>query len=127
MHVLEEEEDSVDKDIASKITRTAQSLISGKLKLPFQHICTLPKAMLCPGGCSEVFCSSRCCVEAWQKHHCLLCQGSAGLSSGMHLRNVQKCPYIRDFDLEALQKFQHDRDRFGWITAGLKPVVRFPA
>lgn len=126
MHVLEDEESTIDTDVASRITRTAQNLISGKLKLPFQHICCLPKAMLCPGGCSEVYCSSRCCVEAWQKHHCLLCEGGAGLGAEMHLRNVQNCPYIREFDPEALQKFQHDRYRFGWLTAGWKPLVSSP-
>jgi hypothetical protein len=41
----------------------------------------------------------------------------------MHLRNVQKCPYIQGFDLEALQKFQHDWDRFGWISGGWKPYA----
>lgn len=126
MHMLEHEADSIPKDTAARMGRTAQNLISGKLKLPFQHICALPKATLCPGGCTEVYCSSRCCAEAWQKHHCLLCRGGAEVGTEMHLRNAQNCPYVREFEVASLQKFQHDRDRFAWITAKMPSVVRPP-
>ena len=124
MHVLEHDAESINKDAAARMGRTAQSLISGKLKLPFQHICALPKATLCPGGCTDVYCSSRCCAEAWQKHHCLLCRGGAELGSEMHLRHAQNCPYIREFEHESLTKFQHDRERFAWMTSRVSPLVR---
>ena len=127
MHLLERDSATIGREAGERMAKTAQSLISGKTKLPFQHICALPRATLCPGGCTEVYCSSRCCAEAWQRHHCLLCRGSVEMSTGMHLRNVKACPYVREFEPEALQKFQHDRERFGWIVQRLPPLVRCPA
>jgi hypothetical protein len=121
--VLEGESSSIARETAARMAKTAQSLISGKLKLPYQHICTLPKATLCPSGCSEVYCSSRCCAEAWQRHHCLLCRGPAELSTDMHLRNAKNCPYMREFELHSLLKFKHDRERFSWIGQNLVPLV----
>lgn len=127
MHALESERKNIGRDVADRMTKTAQSLISGKMKLPYQHICSLPKATLCPSGCSEVYCSSRCCAEAWQKHHCLLCRGPAEVTTHMHLRNVKNCPYVREFDPEALTKFAHDRNRFGWLRQKITPLVRLLA
>lgn len=120
MGLLEEDamlSESARADISSRVS----DLLSGALRLPFEHICALPAAILCPNGCADVYCCSRCAAEAWQRGHCLLCAAAAAGPRDVHLRNLRGCPYIRPFDAAALQKFGHDRSVFGWM---LEPTIR---
>lgn len=99
----------------AEVSARVGDLLSGTLRLPFAHICSLPAAVFCPNGCAEVYCCSRCTAEAWQRGHCLLCPGAARAPREVHLRGLHGCPYVRPFDIAALQKFGHDRDVFGWM------------
>eukprot|EP00892_Ulva_mutabilis_P003104 jgi/Ulvmu1/12795/UM097_0022.1 len=114
MAVLEADPGLSDAARAEMSARVAD-LLSGALRLPFEHLCSLPAAVFCPNGCPAVYCCSRCAAEAWQRGHCLLCTAAAAAPRDAHLRSLRSCPYVRPFDAAALQKFGHDRSVFGWM------------
>lgn len=112
---LLEEDPTLSNAARTDISRRVSELLSGALRLPFEHLCALPAAVFCPNGCSTVYCCSRCVAEAWQRGHCLLCAAAATRPRNAHLRGLSCCPYVRPFDAAALQKFGHDRNVFGWM------------
>ncbi|XP_042448796.1 histone-lysine N-methyltransferase ATXR2-like [Zingiber officinale] len=53
-----------------------ESLVGGKLSLPFSSIFSLPSVFDCPGGCKEEhYCSKSCADSDWEFVHSILCTG----------------------------------------------------
>ncbi|XP_047939856.1 histone-lysine N-methyltransferase ATXR2 [Salvia hispanica] len=60
---------------------TIQSLMEGRLQLPYSENFPLPPVVSCIGGCKETYyCSESCAQADWDSFHSLLCIG-AGSSS----------------------------------------------
>ncbi|XP_068668301.1 histone-lysine N-methyltransferase ATXR2 isoform X2 [Aristolochia californica] len=68
--------DSYMKDKITLPNDVIESLMDGRLVLPFSEKFTLPSAISCPGGCEEEhYCSKPCAEAAWETSHSLLCMG----------------------------------------------------
>ncbi|KAI4322559.1 hypothetical protein L6164_022240 [Bauhinia variegata] len=54
----------------------AESLMNGRLTLPYSKDFSLPPAVPRPGGCEEAhYCSTSCAEADWESSHSLLCTG----------------------------------------------------
>ncbi|KAH9318680.1 hypothetical protein KI387_020449, partial [Taxus chinensis] len=57
-----------------------ESLLNGKLSLPYSEKFPLPSVTNCIGGCSdEHYCSTSCAEAAWETFHSILCTGERSL------------------------------------------------